>query len=140
VDGLDLTAALVASGHPEWAGSEMIPLGTVILKENGISLSQTTVRMGENQFVVTEGRGRLPQDVGDVLEQTTQGDRTVFLLEGDGAGIVFASGDMVVMIDCSCPKEILVGAAGYFPEERPPGILTRLGDGMEELAEVVTGG
>lgn len=140
VNGADKADTLVASGHPEWVDSEMVPLETVTLEEDGIRLSQTTVRMGENQFVVTEGHGRLQRDIGEVLEQSTQGDRAVFLVDGEGAGILFASGDMVVMIDCSCSEEVLIGVAEYFPEESPPGVLTRLGDGVEELADVVTWG
>jgi hypothetical protein len=140
MDDAEETAALVASGHPEWAGSELTPLGTTILEDDGIRVSRTTVRMGENELIVTERRGRLPRDIAEVLEQSAQGDRTVFLFDGDGAGILFESGQMVVTIGCSCPKEILVGVAQGFPEERSPGVLSRLGDGMGELADVVTGG
>jgi len=132
--------SLVTSGQPGWASEEITQLGTVIQENNGVRVSRTTARMGENEFIVTESRGRLPQNVGEVLERSDQGGREVFLLDGDGSGVLFASGDGVVMIDCSCSGEALAGVVEAFPEEQPPGVLTRVSDGMGEIADAVTGG
>ena len=131
---------LVASGLPEWASEEITPLGTIVQEDNGVRVSRTTARIGEHEIVVTESRGRLPENVDEVLERSDQGDRDVFLLEGDGAGVLFASGDRVIRIGCSCSEETMVGMVEAFPEEQHPGVLTRVSDGMGAIANAVTGG
>lgn len=134
--GIDV---LATSGQPEWASEEIVPLGMVIQENDGIRISHTTARMGDQEMVVTESRGRLPHDVDEVLERSDQGNRAVYLGD-DGTGVVFASGDSVVRITCDCSEETLVVIVDAFPDEQHPGLLTRVGDGMGAIADVVTGG
>ncbi|MBN2177729.1 MAG: zf-HC2 domain-containing protein [Demequinaceae bacterium] len=131
---------VVAYETPAWLAEDMTPLGTIVGEDDGARVSQTTVLFGENCLTVTERQGRLPRDVGEHLERSDQGEREVFLLDEEGSGILFESGDSVITVGCDCTLDVLVGIVDSFPEESSPGILTRLGDGVGAVADAVTGG
>lgn len=127
-----------SSSYPSWVGPEMTPLGMVVREDQGMTVSQTRVLLGENQLTVTERRGRLPREIDDVLPRA-ESDRPVYLLDEAGTDIVFGSADTVVTVSCACETDVLVDFAGNFPEESSPGVLDRLGDGMGVVADAVTG-
>jgi hypothetical protein len=125
--------------HPVWDDSEFVPISAWILDDDGVPMLQATVLLGEHEMLITERKGRLVVRPDDAVVRAEDTSREVYLVDGDDSAVVFESADAVVMIGCTCPMDSLLGAVDEFPEASGQGVLARLGSGVGEVADAVTG-
>jgi anti-sigma factor RsiW len=133
--------SLVSWVHPEWEGSTVIPVDAAVIQmQDGTTVLVASILAGGEPIRVIEQKGTLPTGFGAGLPKGATADREVYVVSEDPSQIVWDAGGVVVSLGCACSVAILESVASQFPDGHAPGILERLGDGLETAADAVAGG
>jgi anti-sigma factor RsiW len=133
--------SLISWVHPEWEGSNVIPVDAAVIQmQDGTTVLVASILAGGEPIRVIEQKGTLPAGFGAGLPRGAAADREVYVVSEDPSQIVWDAGGVVVSLGCACSVAILESVASQFPDGHEPGILERLGDGLETAADAVTGG
>ena len=133
--------SLISWVHPEWEASNVIPVDAAVIQmDDGTTVLVASILAGGEPIRVIEQRGTLPASFGAGLAMGAAKDREVYVVSEDPSQIVWDAGGVVVSLGCACSVAILESVASQFPDGHEPGILERLGDGLETAADAVAGG
>ncbi len=133
--------SLVSWIHPAWESSSVIPVDAAVIQTaEGTTVLVARILAGGESIRVIEQKGTLPSGFGESHSMGSETDQEIYVLSDDPSQIVWDAGGVVVSLDCTCPIEVLEAVASQFPDGNEPGILERLGDGLQVVADAVAGG
>jgi hypothetical protein len=133
--------SLISWVHPPWESTDVIPVDAAVIQmADGTTVLVASILAGGEPIRVIEQRGTLPAGFGAGLPKGMATDREVYVVSENPSQIVWDAGGVVVSLGCTCAVDVLESVASEFPDGHEPGVLERLGDGLESVANAVAGG
>lgn len=124
--------------HPDFTQSRMIPVeAEVFQRQNGSNVLVAKLLLGDDVLIVTEEHGRLTSSVQELPRADVDSIDLFVVSEADPAQVVWQTGEVVIALGCNCELEVLERAAAEFPTADAPGLFDRIGDGFEELVDLL---
>lgn len=125
---------------PAWDSADLVPVeAKVVTDSDGEIVLVQSLLAGLDTIVVTEQRGTLVDDLDERFDSAEVNGFTVFLVGDNPRQIVWQCGEIVISASCDCAADTLEAVAAAFPSHDPAGVLDRVVDGVERIAEAVTG-
>jgi anti-sigma factor RsiW len=124
--------------HPDFEESSMVPVEAQVMRRaNGSNVLIATLLRGLDVVVVTQEHGTLSASVHGMPRANVEGIDVYVISSVEPAQVVWQTGDVVIALGCECDLSTLEAAAGEFPKVEAPGMLDRVGNGLEELADLL---
>ncbi|GMA34868.1 anti-sigma factor family protein [Demequina litorisediminis] len=142
-----LEAASVRSGEelrdwasPDWEESDLVPVeGRLVTDGSGGTVLVVSMLADLDTIVITEQHGQLADGLGDHFATIDLGHTSAYLVSEDPRQVVWQAGDIVISATCECAAATLEAVASSFPSDESSGIMSRVVDGVERVADVVAG-
>ncbi|WP_084129376.1 anti-sigma factor [Demequina sp. NBRC 110055] len=125
---------------PAWDSADLVPVEAKVVTDSagGIVLVQSLLS-GLDTIVITEQRGELVDDLAERFPTVDVAGSAVYLVNENPHQIVWQCGELVISATCDCAVDTLESVAASFPSDDPAGVLARVVDGVERIADVVAG-
>ncbi len=139
--GMRVEGSLLSWVHPDWETSGVIPVDAAVIQTaQGTTVLVARVLSGGDSITVIEQKGTLPSGFGSEFPMGSAADREVYVVSDDPSQVVWDAGGVVVGLGCSCSIDVLESVANEFPIGSEPGVFERLGDGLQAVADAMSGG
>jgi hypothetical protein len=124
--------------HPDFSESGLVPVEAKVLqRSNGSNVLVATLLRGMDVVVVTQEHAQLAAVVADLPRADVEGIDVYVLSSVEPAQVVWQTGDVVVALGCECALSTLESVAAEFPTATHPSFVDRVGEGFEELADLM---
>jgi anti-sigma factor RsiW len=124
--------------HPDFSTSGLVPVEAKVLqRSNGSNVLVATLLRGMDVVVVTQEHARLASVVNDLPHADVEGIDVFVLSSAEPAQVVWQTGDVVVALGCECALSTLESVAAEFPTAEHPSFVDRVGEGFQELADLM---
>jgi hypothetical protein len=87
--------------------------------------------------VVTQEHAQLASEVNMLPRAGVEGIDVYVLSSAEPAQVVWQTGDVVIALGCECALSTLETVAEEFPTATDPGFVDRVGEGFQELADLL---
>ena len=124
--------------HPDFATSNLVPVeARVLQRTNGSNVLVATLLRGMDVVVVTQEHATLTVVAGDLPRADVTGIDVYVVSSEAPSQVVWQTGDVVIALGCECALATLESVAGEFPTADGPGLVDRVGAGLDELADLL---
>lgn len=124
--------------HPDFSQSRLVPIeAKVFQRANGSNVLVATLLRGADVVVVTQEHARLAPLADDLPRADVPGIEAFVISAAEPAQLVWQTGDVVIALGCECALATLELVAAEFPTAEQPGFVDRLGEGFQELADML---
>jgi anti-sigma factor RsiW len=124
--------------HPDFAESGLVPVEAKVLqRSNGSNVLVATMLRDMDVVVVTQEHAQLASEVNTLPRAGVEGIDVYVLSSAEPAQVVWQTGDVVIALGCECALSTLESVAAEFPTATDPGFVDRVGEGFEELADLL---
>lgn len=124
--------------HPDFAQSHLVPVeARVYQRANGSNVLVATMLRGADVVMVTQEHARLAPLAEELPRANVDGIEAFVLSAAEPAQLVWQTGDVVIALGCDCALSTLEAVAAEFPTADGPGFVDRIGEGFQELADLL---
>ncbi len=124
--------------HPDFDKSGIVPVEAQVMERyDGTKVLVATMLLNMNVVVVTEEHGTLAPEVTELPLAEVAGMDLYVLSSANPARVAWQTGDVVIALGCECDLAVLTAVASEFPSVEGPGFVDRVGDGLQELADLL---
>jgi anti-sigma factor RsiW len=124
--------------HPDFAESGLVPVEAKVLqRSNGSNVLVATLLRDMDVVVVTQEHAQLASEVNMLPRAGVEGIDVYVLSSAEPAQVVWQTGDVVIALGCECALSTLETVAEEFPTATDTGFVDRVGEGFQELADLL---